>query len=159
MNQAKGVTIAGIAALLGVIGANMGVVEYIGQMLQGKIGHPQFVAVAVGIMAGSAYTTWIPYVLPKLACAERVKILLRLSSSVLTFAVSWRLMPTEAGAYWALIAAFAGAQVYMTATRTLYLLAPWLKPESLKPNPPTASVVVISSDTPIAVSGAEGKSE
>lgn len=159
MNQVKGITIAGIAALLGVIGANMGAVEYIGAALNGRIGHPQFVAVTVGIMAGSAYTIWIPYVFGRYACVERLKILLRLSSSVLTFAVAWRLMPTEAGAYWALIAAFAGAQVYMTVTRTVYLLAPWLKPESLKPNPPTASVVVISSDAPIAVSGAEGKSE
>jgi len=135
MNHAKGITIASIAAILGMIGANMGVIDYLGAAFNKSIGHPQAVAVSVGILVGATYTVWIPYTFPWFACAERLKIILRLSSSVLTFAVAWRLMPTEAGAYWALIAAFAGAQVYMTVTRTLYLIAPWLKPEALKPNP------------------------
>lgn len=168
----KGLSIAAISLLLAAISANFGVFESAGNVLSGWLGRPQFVAVVVGIAAGVGLTTWVPYVfggvcvdlhdlqrqideapaeakqrlIDRAKRVERLKMLVRLSSSTLGFAVAWRMSPTETGALYALLALFAAPQAYNVLTRTTYLLFPALKPQVLKQTAP--QLVAQAADIP-----------
>lgn len=127
-----GLTIGGVTALLAMIASYTGAIDYVRDWAAAWIQWPQLRAVTVGIMIGVAFTAWVPYVLGKSFCAERARTIMRGGSSAMTFAAAWHLQPTELGFYYALFAALAGAQVYMTATRWLYKAFPILEPPALR---------------------------
>lgn len=128
----KGLTIGGVTALLAMVASYSGAIDYLRDIAGQWLHLPQLRAVLVGMAVGVAFSSWVPYCFGAAACAERTRVLMRFGSSVLTFGAAWSLQPTQLGLYYALIAAFAGAQVHMTATRWIYKAFPALEPPALR---------------------------
>jgi hypothetical protein len=128
----RGLTIGGVTALLAMVASYSGAIDYLREFASHWLHLPQLRAVLVGIGVGVAFSAWVPYVLGASFCAARTRSLMRFGASVLTFGAAWSLQPTQLGLYYALIAAFAGAQVHMTLTRWLYRLFPMLEPPALR---------------------------
>jgi hypothetical protein len=128
----RGLTIGGISAALAMLAAYTGQIDYLRDAVAEWLRYPQLRAVLVGMAIGCAFSAWVPYVLGKAFSSHRARAYMRFGSSVLTFGAAWSLQPTRLGFYYALLAALAGAQLYMTATRWLYRLFPALEPPALR---------------------------
>lgn len=126
------VAVAGIGGVLAMLAANVGLFDWFDDKVHAWIGRPQLTAMVVGTAVGVAWSHWIPYVFKAWFCADRVRALIYVSSSALTFAISWRMSPTEFGAFYSLFAAFSGVLIYEWGTAVLYKLVPWLKPAVLR---------------------------
>lgn len=120
---------AGILATLAAVGALISANWAWVEMMWAK---PQVEAFVVSSLSGSAFSVIVPYLFPKWEDSERVKTYMRWGSVLITFAIAWRMIPTENGLVYAFLSACAGTFLLMRGTAMLYLIFPELKPGALK---------------------------
>lgn len=130
-----GLTVAGIASVLALIAANMGVIEYIKGEFRGVFASSQIRAMFLGIVLGVSFSSWVPYVFGESFSSKHARMITKLVASIITFIVTWELHSTGSGVYFAMFAGMAGAQVYSTATNFFYGAFPTLTPPALRSGP------------------------
>lgn len=152
-------------AALGIITTILGLVtgnwESLTNLVHTLLARPQAEAVIISAITGCSIASIIPTIFPKTVkrtvtrkrMVEGVEIItktvedvdatdiarawMRTAAIPITFAISWRMVPTEIGLFYALLAAFAGTQVMLLLWKLLGMLIPQVTPHAFQPKEPT----------------------
>lgn len=145
MNPKATAAIAVATAVLALISGNW---ETISAIYHKIMSRPQAEACIISSIIGCSIASVIPMLYPKMVkrnvtrevehdgikawvtkpemvdSSGVAKSMMRFASIAITFAICWRMVPTEMGAFYALLAAFAGTQMMMLIWRLISLVLP-----------------------------------
>lgn len=124
-----GITIASIAAVLGLWPHAMPILDWLAPIFA----RDQVQAVLAALAGGGLLGVPLPHLMPRTWTPARTLVVTGLACALLAFSVALALVPTRVGFVYAVLAAVATPTVSRAIAGAWYALRPAARPESLQP--------------------------